>query len=158
MSTKPRKATFDTFTLERRLKKPPATVFRAFADHEIKRRWFGGGEGWELLHHECVFKEGGYEREASRRLETGVVHDYRASFIDVVPDTRIVTAYEMSLDDDRISVSINTVELVATDDGGTHLKLTEQGTFLDGVDDPSGRREGTDWLLSGLEKVVDALD
>jgi hypothetical protein len=32
-------------------------------------------------------------------------------------------------------------------DGGTLLTLTEHGTFLDGREDPSWRRQGTgDWL------------
>jgi hypothetical protein len=38
------------------------------------------------------------------------------------------------------------VEFVPAE-GGTLLTLTEQGTFLDGREDPSWRRQGTsDWL------------
>jgi uncharacterized protein YndB with AHSA1/START domain len=35
-----------TFTLERSFYQPPAQVFQAFTDIDIKRRWFADGEGW----------------------------------------------------------------------------------------------------------------
>ena len=36
------------FTIERRFRQTPAQAFRAFADPELKRRWFGvpGGSGF----------------------------------------------------------------------------------------------------------------
>jgi uncharacterized protein YndB with AHSA1/START domain len=34
------------FTIERRLRQGPAQTFRAFADPQLKRRWFGPPEGW----------------------------------------------------------------------------------------------------------------
>jgi hypothetical protein len=41
---------------------------------------------------------------------------------------------------------IETVEL-AVDGAGTRLVLTEQGTFLDGREEPAWREQGTgDWL------------
>jgi hypothetical protein len=56
----------------------------------------------------------------------------------------------MRSDDRRISVSLATVELRPAG-GGTRLVLTEQGVFLDGVDDPSAREQGTSDLLANLE-------
>ena len=34
------------FTIERRFRQTPAQAFRAFADAELKQRWFGVPEGW----------------------------------------------------------------------------------------------------------------
>lgn len=34
------------FTIERRFRQTPAQAFRAFADPELKQRWFGVPEGW----------------------------------------------------------------------------------------------------------------
>ncbi len=34
------------FTIERRFRQSPAQAFRAFADPELKPRWFGVPEGW----------------------------------------------------------------------------------------------------------------
>jgi uncharacterized protein YndB with AHSA1/START domain len=66
-----------------------------------------------------------------------------------VPDERIVYAYEMALDDTRISVSLTTIELTPAGDG-TRLVLTEQGAFLDSFDDPSLRETGMADLLDAL--------
>jgi hypothetical protein len=37
---------------------------------------------------------------------------------------------------------------------GTHLVLTEQGAFLDGLDDPRMREQGTGGLLEALDKEL----
>ena len=44
-----------------------------------------------------------------------------------------------------MSVSPATVEMLP-DPGWTWLH-TEQGVFLDGMDTPEGRREGSEWML-----------
>lgn len=55
-------------------------------------------------------------------------------------------AYEMHLDDRKISVSLATVELTPAGNG-TRLKVTGQGVFLDGYDDNGAREHGTGWLM-----------
>ena len=72
---------------------------------------------------------------------------------DLVPDQRIVYAYDMYLGDARISVSLGTVELEPTD-AGTRLTYTEQGAFLDGLDNPADREHGTRELLEALGGVL----
>ena len=67
----------------------------------------------------------------------------------LVPDQRIVYSYVMHLDEQRISVSLATIELLP-DGKGTLLKLTEQGVFLDGYDDAGKREDGTKGLLDQL--------
>jgi hypothetical protein len=59
----------------------------------------------------------------------------------------------MHMDGKRISVSLATVELRA-EGGGTRLKLTEQGAFLDGRDEPHTREGGTGSLLDKLGEVL----
>ena len=70
-------------------------------------------------------------------------------FRDIVPGRRIVYTYEMHADEDRISVSVATVEF-RSDGPTTHLRLTEQGVFLDGHDTSAQREEGTRALLDSL--------
>lgn len=48
-----------------------------------------------------------------------------------------------------MTVSLTTVEL-RPDGPGTQLVLTEQGTFLDGYEDPSWREQGTSQQLAAL--------
>jgi hypothetical protein len=55
----------------------------------------------------------------------------------------------MHLDDQRISVSLGTLEL-EPDGDGTRLTYTEQGAYLDGLDTPDQREQGTGGLLDAL--------
>jgi uncharacterized protein YndB with AHSA1/START domain len=66
-----------------------------------------------------------------------------------VQDERIVYTYDMHLDDKRISVSLGTVELEPVGEA-TRLTYTEQGAFLDGLDAPDQREQGTGSLLDAL--------
>lgn len=71
------------------------------------------------------------------------------TYQDIVPDERIVYTYEMHLDDVRISVSLATVEFRPAE-AGTRLVYTEQGAFLDGLDAPAQREQGTGSLFDAL--------
>ncbi len=66
------------------------------------------------------------------------------------PNERIVYAYEMHLDDRKISVSLATLQAQAGGAQRTKLMVTEQGAFLDGYDDAGSREQGTGFLLDRL--------
>ncbi len=136
-----------TFVIERTYDASPARVFAAFADKGAKARWFGEpGDGVETF--ELDFRVGGREYN-SGRIPNGPTYTFEARYHDIVPDQRIVTAYEMHIDGARISVSVATVELKA-DGKRTRLKYTEQGAYLDGLDNPAQREAGTKDLLDKL--------
>jgi uncharacterized protein YndB with AHSA1/START domain len=137
-----------TFTIERTFAAPPALVFRAFADPGAKAKWFGGPKEWDKTREEFDFRVGGRER-SSGGPKGGTKHTFDAVYQDIVPDTRIVYSYSLELDDKRISVSLATIEFVASGKG-TKLTLTEQGVFLDGYDDAGMREQGTRGLLDKL--------
>jgi uncharacterized protein YndB with AHSA1/START domain len=142
-----------TFTIERSYRAAPERVFTAWADAEQKGRWFGprsdGGPGVEM-----DFRPGGVERFVAAGPD-GARYTYAATYQDIVPDQRIVYTYEMYRGDDRISVSVSTVELRAAE-GGTALTYTEQGVFLDGHDTAAAREHGTRELLGELERSLEA--
>jgi uncharacterized protein YndB with AHSA1/START domain len=138
-----RSAVHDTFVIERVYDAAPERVFSAWADPEAKRRWFGSAEA-----HELDFKVGGSERLRAA-MESGTVYTYDARYQDIVEGERIVYSYDMHRDADRISVSLSTVELVPAE-GGTLLRYTEQGVFLDGHDTAAQREHGTRELLEAL--------
>jgi uncharacterized protein YndB with AHSA1/START domain len=143
-----RSVTHATFAIERVYDASPAQVFAAWATPEAKRRWFGGPDAWERGGYELDFRVGGRER-ASGGPAGGPVHTYNAIYQDIVPEERIIVAYDMHLDDKRISVSLLTIEL-RPERKRTRLLLTEQGAFLDGFDDPGLRERGTIELLDAL--------
>ena len=137
-----------TFTIERTYPVAPAKVFTAFADPAAKARWFKGPDEWTNEKGAFDFREGG--RESNRTgPKGGPAHIFECLYYDIVPNERIVYAYEMYFDKRRISVSLTTIEFKPAD-GGTKLVFTEQGVFLDGLDDAKGREEGSNWLLDKL--------
>jgi uncharacterized protein YndB with AHSA1/START domain len=101
---------------------------------------------------EMDFRVGGHERFGGLTPE-GTSYSYDATYYDIVPDHRIVYSYEMYAGEERMSVSLATVQFTPDRDG-THLTYTEQGAFLDGIDKPEAREEGTAWLLDNLAKYL----
>jgi uncharacterized protein YndB with AHSA1/START domain len=143
------------FVIERSYPAAPARVFAAWASFEAKAIWMDdpdfksdGTEG------ELDFRVGGHERFGGLTPE-GSSYRYDATYYDIVPDHRIVYSYEMYSGEDRMSVSVATVEIVS-ERSGTKLTYTEQGVFLDGIDKPEAREEGTAWLLDNLGKYLAA--
>jgi uncharacterized protein YndB with AHSA1/START domain len=141
------------FTLERTYDHPVRRVFEAFATEEGKSAWFSGGNGYTVVERAFDFRVGGTER-LTGRWASGTVSRFDARYFDIVPGERIVYAYEMHLDDRKISVSLATLEFKAHGQATT-LMVTEQGAFLDGYEDGGSREEGTRQLL---EFVAEALE
>jgi uncharacterized protein YndB with AHSA1/START domain len=143
-----RSVTHTTFTIERTYPVPPKRVFAAFADEDLKERWFSMPPDWVDTHHGMDFRVGG--REVNRGGPAGgTVHRFEAEYHDIVDDERIVYSYDLYLDDRRMSVSLATIELRPEGDG-TRMTFTEQGAFLDGIDDPAAREHGTNLMVDAL--------
>jgi uncharacterized protein YndB with AHSA1/START domain len=151
-SSSARSVVHATFCIERTYRASPAQVFKALTDPVAKAKWFTGGNGYTLLAREMDVRPGGREHVKGRK-DTGVVSTFDAIYHDVIADERIVYAYEMHLDDRKISVSLATLELkpAGTD---TCLVMTEQGAFLDGYDDAGSREHGTNFLLDALGNTL----
>jgi uncharacterized protein YndB with AHSA1/START domain len=141
-----RSVTHATFAVERSYDASPARVFAAWAEPERKARWFGNPEGGGG-EYELDFRVGG--REFNRGKVEGQEYTFEACYQDIVPDVRIVYAYDMHFEGRRISVSLGTVELEPQGEG-TRLTYTEQGAYLDGLDSPDQRESGTGALLDAL--------
>jgi uncharacterized protein YndB with AHSA1/START domain len=149
-----RNVTHGSFTLTRHWPHAPAKVFAAFADQQKKDKWFARSEGLEIVSRSFDFRTGGHETVSGRWLKTGVVSHFNGTYLDIVPPSggeagRIITSYVMHLDDRKISVSQQCVE-IASDAEGTKLVLTEYGDYLDGYDDAGSREHGTNWLMDML--------
>jgi uncharacterized protein YndB with AHSA1/START domain len=141
-----------TFAIERLYEASPVRVFAAWADPELKGRWFVGPEGWTLVKRELDFRIGGSEL-LHGRFEHGPETVYVARYHDIVEAERIVSVYEMHLNQKPHSVSIATVELTPQG-AGTRLLFTEQVAFLDGSDGLASREHGSAGLLDRLGAVL----
>lgn len=146
-------AVHSTFRIEREFAATPARVFRAFAETEAKRRWFISGEGWEILSYTAEFRVGGREH-ARFRFNGGPEEENETVYLDIVPDARLIFAYRMATEAGPISASLTTIELIPQG-AGTLLVQTEQGAYLDGKDDGTGREKGWRDLLDSLAREVE---
>src|ERR1700722_16968831 len=137
-----------TFCIERTYPASRAQVFKALSDPAAKAKWFTGGTGYTLLAREMDVRPGGREHVKGRQA-SGVVTTFDAVYHDIVADERLGCAYEMHLDERKISVSLATLELIPAG-AATRLVMTEQGAFLDGYDDAGSRERGSNFLLDAL--------
>ena len=92
-----------SWTIERDYPHPPERVFTAWADPNVKVRWFDLS-GNDNPDYHSDFRVGGTE---SFCTPAGVSprFTYDAQYRDIVENQRIVTTYEMSMDAQRTSVS-----------------------------------------------------
>ena len=133
-----------SFTVEDLIAAAPARVFHAYSDATAKAGWFpvSGETTFD-------FRAGGSETNIGGP-EGGPVYGFYARYHDIVPNERIVSTYEMTLDGQRISVSLVTTEFKPEGEG-TRVVHTEHGVFLEGLDQPDVRQGGTQWLLGALK-------
>lgn len=135
-----------TFVIERTYAAEPRRVYQAWADPEVKAKWFSKADQFE-------FRPGGRE-SSTGGPPGGPVFVFDACYQELIAEQRIVYTYTLDAGDARISVSIVTVELIPVE-RGTKLIYTEQGAFLDGHDSPEIREEGTRAMLETLGRVVE---
>ncbi|HET6287187.1 MAG TPA: SRPBCC domain-containing protein [Amycolatopsis sp.] len=139
-----------TFTLERVYPVPPERVFAAWADPAAKAGWItvpGGA-------HSLDFRVGGSETISGPSDGKRMVFESR--YEDIAENERIVYAGKLSAEDVLVTVSVTTILLEAKE-GGTRLTLIEQGTYLDGHEEPEWREQGTGNWLDDLGKALSAV-
>lgn len=149
---KDRSAVHGTFHLSRTYPAARAAVFHAFADQEKKRRWaYGAPEGA----HKLDFRVGG--RESVEMADPrGGTFKYEGVIFEIVENERIVYSYTFDMGTGVCGATLTTVELADSEDGGTHLRFTEQGAYLDGFDGPKFWESGTTSLLNRLGDLLAA--
>lgn len=144
-----------TFTIEREVDAPPSLAFFAWADADAKAAWFIGPAGWTELDRQFDFRPGGVER-AHGRFPNGKESDFQCRYHDIVPDSRIIYAFDMYVDGKKISVSLASVEFIALGTR-TRLKFTEQIVHLDGYPTPEDREIGSGFLMDNVAAYIETL-
>ncbi len=143
-----------TFVIERTLAATPARVFAAYATLEARSAWFRAPSEIETLNRDFDFRVGGRERFHAR-WPNGMTTDFQAVFHDIVENERIILVYDMFHNADKLSVSLQTLELRPEGDG-TRLIHTEQGSYLvGGAEAVASREHGTTWHIDNLVAVME---
>jgi uncharacterized protein YndB with AHSA1/START domain len=145
------------FSLRRVIPAPAARVFEAFADPDIKRRWFAEGDQHEVEEFASDLREGATERLRYRFREgtqfAGMHIANTDTVLNVVPNERIIWASKMAFGDADISAALVTAELLGVP-AGTELVITFQGAFFEGSDGPQIREMGWETLLDRLVSTI----
>jgi uncharacterized protein YndB with AHSA1/START domain len=150
-----------SFTHSARLNVPRAQVFAAFAVPEIRRRWFRQPGDPARQTYRLDFRAGGSEVATAvfAPLEAEEHIEYSSTFLDIVPDQRIVLSYVLRLDGVVRCAALRTIILVPDGDG-TRLEWTEQYTFFELTDNSAhdvAHIEGSARLqLNGLAAALAA--
>jgi uncharacterized protein YndB with AHSA1/START domain len=142
-----------SFTLTRDYPVPVAHVWRAFAEEERKRQWFGDGETFDRRAWAFDFRVGGRDIDEAK-FHDGPVSRYEAVYTDIIDQVRIVNTYDMWLDGTHMSTSVASFEFAAIANG-TRLTHVEHGVFFDAFHADAPQREaGTRGLLEALAAHV----
>lgn len=142
------------FVIERVVKASPARVFAAYASLEAKSAWFKTPSDCQTLKREFDFRVGGQERFHAL-WPSGLTSDFQATYHDIVQDERIILVYDLFHNDEKLSVSLQTLEMQAEGDS-TRLIHTEQGAYLSGgMEAVRGREHGTTWQVDNLVAMLE---
>jgi uncharacterized protein YndB with AHSA1/START domain len=149
----------NTFVIERNYPAAIEKVFAALSDPCKKRAWFAESANHDVESFEMNFHNGGRERISYRMNATtpfpGAQLVSDGSYLDIVPNMRIVMAQSMAFGDKPFSAALATFELVPTENG-TNLFFTHQGAFFEGADGPEMREGGWRHLLGRLAEYLAA--
>lgn len=137
------------FTIEREIKTSPRHAFRFWSEPELKARWNDCHTDWTVLDDRFDFRIGGSEHKRWR-TPSGEDLTFTAYYLDIVPEQRIIYAYEMTFAGKRLSGSLVTVTFSPSRDG-TRMVFTEQAAILAGGADARQQR------LVGTEETMDRL-
>ncbi len=153
-----------SFTIPLDLTAPPEQVWRLFAELPLRRTWVRMPGPSSTVTHELDFRAGGEER-LTNTFVSGEIREHlenRTTFLDIVPNERIISTYTAVVAGSLRWESLVTVDLAAAE-GGARLGWTEQYSFVnlstpDGADDVKHLVGGTRLRLNGLVAACSALD
>lgn len=143
----------------RELAAAPGRVWSAFAELELRDRWFRIPSAPESARHELDFRVGGGEFASGVFAPSGSPElvEWRSHFFDLVEGRRLVYGYELAVDGLRRTVSLVTVEL-EPGGAGTRLEYTEQYALVavigDGSQDEAHLKGSLPLLFNRLEAAL----
>jgi uncharacterized protein YndB with AHSA1/START domain len=140
----------DTITFERSFPCPLPVLYEAFSDPVARARWGAPAPNAVIIYDKEDFRVGG-----SDLSRCGAEHDPRyhveATYLDIVPESRIVYSEMVSENGARLSAALQTIEMKEAA-GRSDLKVTVQIASFDGADMADGVRHGFTAALENLAR------
>lgn len=137
-----------TLVFTRTLPASPAAVFAAYADAGRRAEWGTPSDTAVLIYDLANFTIGGVDH-----FRCGSRDDPKFQgttfYLDIVPDSRIVSSEVIALAGNGLSAALTTLELSPHDSGAT-LKMTVQVTSFMGPDIFKGHEQGYNGALDNL--------
>jgi uncharacterized protein YndB with AHSA1/START domain len=153
---------FDSFEIEETFACSVETLFRAFIDPAIKRDWYVDGahaDTHETLDYSLDAQVGGKEIFRlvlnDKTPVPGMRIDMVGECVARVDAALLVYASRMIASERVVSIT-NETFVFSAQGSGARLKMTQQGTYLEGSDGPELRRRGHEQLLADLRRHLDA--
>ncbi len=119
-----------TSTLEQVFRSPPAKVFNAWSDLELRQKWNSPSEDIEIEMHQADFSEGGKD-VAICMYEGHAVAEVIAIYHEIVEDSRIIFTEAISSEGAKQGASLVSVAFLP-ENTGTRLVVTLQTVAVDG--------------------------
>jgi uncharacterized protein YndB with AHSA1/START domain len=116
----------NALTLTREYPVPREKVWRAWTDPQALSRWFGPGDTECVTRAELDVRVGG-RYDIGFRTENGEEHGVSGVYQEVTPPDRISFTWAWQSTPERVSVV--TIELHSTEDGGTRLDFRHDRFF-----------------------------
>ncbi|WP_058835684.1 SRPBCC family protein [Luteimonas abyssi] len=113
-----------TVHLHRVLRAPPSRVYRAFTDAAALVKWLPP-HGFTGTMHEFDARVGGGYRMSFTNLGTGGGHSFRVTYLELVPDERIV--HTDAFDSAGLPGEMRVTVTFAASVAGTELRIEQAG-------------------------------
>lgn len=139
-----------TIRLHRVLKAPPERVYRAFTDADALAKWLPP-QGFTGKVHEFSGRVGGGYRMSFSNFTTGGSHFFRAEYIELVPNERIV--HTDQFEDPNLPGTMTVTISLKQVSCGTELSITQEG--VPDVIPPDGCYLGWQDSLMQLAQLTD---
>jgi uncharacterized protein YndB with AHSA1/START domain len=144
-----------TLVFERLVPARVERVFEAFADVKLRTAWGAPTDTSVILYDESDFRVGGVDRYRCGNKSNPNIYA-TTTYIDIVPDKRIVLVETIDMNGKRLAASLSTLELALSGDQ-TALKLTVQVTSFIGDDMIKGHEQGHNGSLDQLVRYFQSV-
>ncbi|MEO0637073.1 MAG: SRPBCC domain-containing protein [Pseudomonadota bacterium] len=139
----------ETLVFEREIAVPPARVFEAYVNTDVREKWSAPSPTAEVRIDTSNVSTGG--RETGRCGSKGDLRwSLNLHYHRVTPDRQITFSEELWDGEEMLVVALITFDIQQASNGGTLLKLTDQITSFVGADVVAGHRQGYEQALTNL--------